>query len=110
MSGFSPQGVGAGLCANADAESAVSAAAAKNVLVENPVIISAPGSLTNKFGTANISNKSRTPLPRQYDEAYRRSAPPRHCDFALPTSRLSCGFAIEAAFANCATGMIRMNH
>jgi hypothetical protein len=73
MSGFSSQGVGAGLCANADVESAVSAAAIKNVLVENPVIIAAPG---NPCKYANILNKSRTPLPRQYDETYRRSAAP----------------------------------
>jgi hypothetical protein len=76
MSGFSSQGVGAGLCANADVESAVSAAAIKNVLVENPVIIAAPGNLPNNLASANILNKSRTPLPRQYDETYRRSAAP----------------------------------
>jgi len=52
MSGFSSQGAGAGLCANADAESAVSAAAIKNLVVENPVIIAAPG---NPWKYAGIS-------------------------------------------------------
>jgi hypothetical protein len=99
MSGFSSQGVGAGLCAKADVESAVSAAAIKSVLVENPVIIAAPGKLPNNLASANFLNKSRTLRPRQYDGPIGRSTPPTHCDFAKPSSRLSCGFGLEAVFA-----------
>jgi len=42
MSGDSTHGVGAALCALADVASAVSAIAAKSVLVENLVIVHSP--------------------------------------------------------------------
>ena len=52
MSGFSSQGVGAAACANADVVSAVSAAAIKRVLVENRVILHAPGNRSEKLSGA----------------------------------------------------------
>src|SRR5512141_399083 len=78
MSGFSSQGVGLAASAklavvDAQAARAVSAAAIKMVLVANPVILHAPRPLVWKrlsgIGPpANLPNKSRTPLSRQYDE------------------------------------------
>jgi hypothetical protein len=89
--------------------SAVSAAAIKTVLVENLVILRAPGNRSEKNGP--VLNKSRTPLSRQYDRSIRRAARRlRHCDFPHPSSRLSSGFGLERQFAKYGTGMIRMNH
>jgi hypothetical protein len=74
MSGVSTQGAGAAACANAEVVSAASAAAAKTVLVENLVIILAPSNLSEFLHRAAL-NKSRTPLPRQYDEHFAAARP-----------------------------------
>src|ERR1700742_3693103 len=74
MSGVSTQGVGAGVSADADRISAelvrtdvVSATAVKSVFVENRVIRRAPSKRSKKVTALGALNKSRTPLPRQYD-------------------------------------------
>jgi hypothetical protein len=72
MSGVSTQGVGTGAWANAGVVSAPSAAAIKRVFVENLVIVHSP----RQPIVDPVLNKSRTPLPRQYDETVRRSARP----------------------------------
>jgi hypothetical protein len=36
-----------------------------------------PGNGIENLAPANALNKSRTPLPRQYDESFCRSAPPQ---------------------------------
>src|ERR1700722_13741756 len=68
MSGESTHGVGSALCAKADVVSTLSAAAIKNVLVENFVIPRAPRHRSEK--SANVLNKSRTLSSRQYDELF----------------------------------------
>src|SRR5665647_598099 len=110
MSGFSSHGVGAGLCAKAEFVSAVSAAASKRVLVENPVILQSPSNRSEKIRRpVNVLNKSRTSLSRQYEEPIRRSARRlRVCDFPYPASRLSSPFGLEPVFTKSVTGMIRM--
>src|SRR5580700_3330258 len=73
MSGFSSQGVGAAACARAGVASALSAAATRNVFVENLVIVILPSIILAKFillgpacPSAGFLNKSRTPFSRQY--------------------------------------------
>jgi hypothetical protein len=63
VSGFSSQGVAA--CAKAAVERAVSAAAIKKVLAENPVMVMLPGIHATR--PPIVLNKSRTALSRQYD-------------------------------------------
>jgi hypothetical protein len=87
MSGFNSHGVGA--CANADVVSAVSAAAIKRVLVENPVILPSPIDRSEKVGHI-VEQITNVILP----STCRFAASPsiRLCDFPPSASRLSSGF------------------
>src|SRR5450759_2349265 len=108
MSGASTQDVGLAASAKAEVVSAVSAAAIKKVLVENPVILHAPKKLRR---LANLLNKSRTSLSRQYDEPIRRSPRPgRLCDFPRPAWRLCSGFSLEQFFARFARYVLSLIH
>jgi hypothetical protein len=54
-------------------------------MVETLVILRAPGQRNKNLAPANILNKSRTALPRQYGESFRRGAPPQFVISRMPS-------------------------
>src|ERR1700692_3493205 len=111
MSGDSTQGVGLAACANADVVSAVSAAAIKRVLVENRVILHAPGNRPEKLRRSDscfeqITNAVAASIRRVHS---RRCAAFKTLGFAAAGFATMLRSSPERVFAKYAIGMIRMN-
>src|ERR1700694_356349 len=109
MSGVSTQGVGAALCASADAGSAPSAAAIKSVLVENPVIVYPPPA-TDQKSWSRLEQITNAIVPSIRGVSSPQRASRTVCDFPHRSPRLCSDSGLEPRFANDVMGMIRMNH
>src|ERR1035441_1292496 len=94
MSGFSSQGVGAACSANAVVVRAASAAAIQKLLqkllVENRVILHAPGNRSREVGGSPVSEQITNAIVTSTSCISRPTrGAPRLCDFLLQPSRLS---------------------